>query len=182
MASKHLTLHQRNSFKRIMAQLERTRTDKGVLKVIAAAQALLDEVHVGWDAIQLYLPSDYVFKNQRKASVKVATVLYQPGAHSLGRDGRALLKQAIVRHADWPVIKETLGIDMSHTTVEELIAIAQLLKLDDRFIQMFLSHLPDPNAAPDRSRPSYRPTPNGEVKDLEEILADQKNGKDHPSE
>jgi hypothetical protein len=164
MASRYLTITQRNNFKRIMAQLERTRTDKGILRIIAQAQKLMDEVHVGWDAIQLYLPQGYVFKNTKNkwkpivldanAIAKVATAVHPAsnGAYPLGRDGRALLKIAVAKHPDWPVVRETLGVDMSHTNIADLVAIAQLLKLDERFIAMFTTvedPTPEPAAEPD---------------------------------
>ena len=169
MTSRHLTLQQRNNFKRIMFQLERTRSDKGILRIIAQAQKLMDEVHVGWDAIQLYLPKDYQFKNQRQkwkpvildanAVARVATAVHPTanGAYPLGRDGRALLKTAVSKHPDWPVVRETLGVDMSHTNIVDLIAIAQLLKLDDRFIAMFTNvqdPAPEPATEPDLINPT----------------------------
>lgn len=169
MTSRYLTLQQRNNFKRIMAQLERTRSDKGILRIIAQAQKLMDEVHVGWDAIQLYLPKGYQFKNQRTkwkpvtldaaAVARVVTAVHPSmnGTYPLGRDGRALLKTAISKHPDWPVVRETLAVDMSHTNIADLIAIAQLLKLDDRFVAMFTDvqdPAPEPAAEPDLINPT----------------------------
>jgi hypothetical protein len=141
-----MTAKARSNFRRIIGQLDKTNADKKILKIVNQATEFLTENDCGWDAVGMFLLPDYVFLSQRRkqqrtvqAAAKVATALMptKNGAEPLGRDGRAMLKMAITRHADWAVVRDTLGIDMSHTTVDELIAVGQLLKIDERFLKLF---------------------------------------------
>lgn len=163
--NRHMTAKARSNFRRIIAQLDKTNADKKILKIVTQATEFLTEHDCGWDAVGMFLLPNYVFLSQRRkalrstAAIAKVTTAISPsmnGTMPLGRDGRALLKQAITRHPDWDVVRDTLGIDMSHTTVDELIAVAQLLKLDDKFIKMFQTSAPEPT-----------------IVDIEELLAEK---------
>lgn len=134
-----VTTAQRSNFRRIISRLDKVHTDAKILKVISLATDFLAAQDIGWDAVSLRTSTEYVPVSKRRALAKVANAVSPAmnGTMPLGADGRVLLKQAIVRHADWPVIKETLDVDIHHAPVADLIAIAQLLKLDERFVAMF---------------------------------------------
>jgi len=136
---------QRQEFKRIMARLDKIKAPNKILKVIEQATEFLHENDIAWDAVSIRCPEGYVqlsqrhpYRTRKDLSTAAKAAASMNGTVRLGRDGRALLKAAITRHADWPCVKETLGVDISSISVDDLIAIAQLLKIDERFIRMFV--------------------------------------------
>ena len=135
----------RLNFNRIMAQLMKTVDEKKVMKIFGQAQKFLVEHDIGWDAVTVRVSKDYVAISERrkrspKPTVKAAVAAAHAvnGAGPLGFDGRGLLKRAIVKHPDWPTVRETLSVDMSHVNKDDLIAIAQLLGINEAFLKLFV--------------------------------------------
>lgn len=136
---------QRLNFNRIMAQLMKTVDEKKVMKIFAQAQKFLVEHDIGWDAVTVRVSADYVPISERrkrsprptaKAAVTAGQAISGNGA--LGFDGRGLLKRAIAKHPDWPAVRETLAVDMSHVNKDDLIAIAQILGINEAFLKLFV--------------------------------------------
>jgi Holliday junction resolvase-like predicted endonuclease len=137
------TIKVRN-FKRIMAQLDKTLAEKKVLKIVEQARVFLKEHDLGWDTISIRVPSDYVVMSQRRKAAKA-------NGHSpivLGGERRDLLKRAIIKHPDWETVRLTLGLDSSHMRVADLVAVAELLGIDPKFVKLFEGLPEDPPVTP----------------------------------
>lgn len=167
--NRHMTAKQRNNFRRIIAQLDKTKVESKIVKIVNQATQFLNEADVGWDTVGIFLLPHYVFLSQRRraqrtadAAVKIATAI-DPGMNGtmpLGKDGRALLKTALSRHPDWAMTRDYLGLDLASITKDEMIAVAQLLKMDERFLKLFADGSGTLVSAPE-------PT----IVDIEELLA-----------
>jgi hypothetical protein len=146
MASVNLvTVKERKDFRRLISQLDRTKQEKKILKIVDQATNFLHEKDIGWDAVAISFQHDYVQRSKRrspsakrdaKASIQALQALN--GAGRPGRDGRYLLKKAVTSHPGWELIRTTMGIDIAHITVPDLIAVADLLKIDASFINLFV--------------------------------------------
>jgi hypothetical protein len=148
-----VTPSQRNSFKRIISQLDKAKTDAKVLKVVTQVNNFMREHDIGWDAVTLLIPGNYIYVSDRKrakvdkTAIERASSAANGHAGPLGRDARALLKTAVSKHPDWSTVRETLDIDLAHVTVAELVAVAQLLNINEQFIKLFLENQ-EPVTAP----------------------------------
>jgi len=146
--AKLLPATKRSEFRSIITQLDRTMSEKKILRIVAEAHAFLNEYDMGWDAVAISLPHHYVPHSERVARKKTRPVKDAAAASKaaqalnglahLGRDGRAMLKLAVSKHPDWPTVRDTLEIDLAHINVNDLIAVAQMLKIDGRFIMLVL--------------------------------------------
>ena len=146
-----VTFKQRNEFKAIIHQLDKTSAPTKVVKIIEQAHRWLTDHDVAWDAVSLFVPVDYQYLSDRKkkhtptlspkAAVQAAGAL--TNGSSMGYDGRALLKRAISNHADWPAVRETLGINIAMASTVDLIAVGQLLNLKEEFLKLFIN-VPSP--------------------------------------
>jgi hypothetical protein len=136
--AKAVTAHQRGNFKKIMGQLDRTKAESKIVKIIGQAQAFLDEHDIAWDAISLHMGTNYIPVSERVRRSRAAKLAngHAP-VTSLGRERRELLKRAIVQHKDWETVRDTLSIDMSHARVADLLAVAELLEIDPKFVKLF---------------------------------------------
>lgn len=130
-----------------MARLQTATSDTKVMNIINEARAILREHDIGWDAVTLRCPGDYVPLSQRhkvrrthvpstSPVVAAATAALNGASSSKGVDRSGLLKFVIEHHPEWPNVRDILGINpfepVSHN---DLIAIAQILKIDDSFMQ-----------------------------------------------
>lgn len=146
------THSQRSNFKRILAQLDKTKAEKKILKIVAQAQTFLDEHDIGWDTISLHVPASYVLLSQRKPK-KAPPAANGHAPTAAGTLSRDLLKRALVQHKDWPTVRETLDLDISRMLVADLRATAELLGIDAKFVALF-TNTPDEEAGPPVTQPS----------------------------
>jgi hypothetical protein len=138
------TMH-RLSFNRIMAQLMKVGTsEKRIVSIFQQANKFLVEHDISWDAVTVRISNEYVPISRRakrpvhptlSAAVQAAAAV--SGQGKLGYDGRNILKKAIVKHPDWPTVRDVLEVDMQSSVMADLLAIAQLLKIDEQFLKLF---------------------------------------------
>lgn len=138
MAASRLISHtNRRKFNRIMAQLDKTKSDPKILKIIAQAATFLREHDVDWSCVGVRILESFVPLSQRTKAAKTPAAAAPPLA-MLGADRRVLLKKAIARHPNWDTVRDNLGVTtLSELKVEDLVAIAQLLGIDDSFLKLF---------------------------------------------
>lgn len=139
-----LTHTQRSNFKRIISQLDKTKAEKKILKIVAQAQAFLDERDIGWDTVSFHVSTSYIPLSQRKPkrSPPTANGHAPTAAGTLSRD---LLRRALVQHKDWPTVRETLDLDIANMRVADMRATAELLGVDAKFVALF-ANTPDEEA------------------------------------
>jgi len=126
---------QRGNFKKIMSQLDKTKSEKRIVAIVTQATEFLTKQDVGWDTVSLHIPSSYVLLSERRK--RPAANGHAPGVGVLGRDRRDLLKRAIVQHPDWEVVRTTLSLDLSNMVKADLLATAQLLNIEPKFLALF---------------------------------------------